>query len=71
MPRNYDTCFAKCPFFLSSNKKNVCCEGITSVSTIHIKFESEDERNRHRKIFCDDRYQNCEIYKILEKKYED
>lgn len=71
MPRNYDTCFAKCPFFESSGKKNVCCEGITNVCTINIRFVSEEERNKHRNIFCDDKYQNCEIFKTLEKKYED
>lgn len=70
MPRNYDTCYAKCPFFESSGKKNVCCEGITSASTLNIRFVSEEERNKYRKIFCDDKYRNCEIFKILEKKYE-
>ena len=71
MPRMYDSCLAECPFFISSGKKNVCCEGITSASIINIKFESEEERNLHRNIFCDARYKNCEIYRILEKKYEE
>ena len=66
-----DLHLAKCPFFISSGQKSVCCEGITSVSNICIKFISNEERNLHRHIFCDAKYQNCEIFMVLEKKYED
>ena len=71
MPRLYDTCFAQCPFFISSGKKNVLCEGITDDCTINLKFISEEKRDLHREIFCDARYQNCEIFRILEEKYEE
>lgn len=71
MPRLYDSCLAQCPFFISSGKKNVLCEGITSDCTINIKFTSDEKRDLHRRIFCDAKYKNCEIFRILEKKYED
>lgn len=71
MPRIYDNCLAKCPFFLSSGRKNVLCEGITSECTINLLFESEETRNLHREIFCDARYKNCEIYNLLKAKYEE
>lgn len=71
MPRMYDTCLAKCPFFISSGKKNVLCEGITNDCAIDILFETEKARNLHRKIFCDSKYENCEIYRALEEKYQE
>ena len=71
MPRTYDNCLARCPFFLTSGKKNVLCEGLTDDCTINLLFVSEEKRDLHRKIFCDARYKNCELFKLLEKKYED
>jgi hypothetical protein len=71
MPRLYDIQFAQCPFFISSGKKNVLCEGITDDCTINLKFTSEEKRDQHRRIFCDARYRYCEIFNLLEKKYED
>lgn len=70
MPRQYDNAFAKCPFFQSSGKKNILCEGITKDCTVNIMFLSERKRDRHRWIFCDEKYKNCVLFKVLEKKYE-
>ena len=71
LPRVYDNCYAKCPFFLSSGRQHIMCEGITSDCAIDLVFISEERRNLHRRIFCDDKYKNCEIHKTLEKKYEE
>jgi hypothetical protein len=80
MPRVYDNCLALCPFFHTSGKQHISgvkardyikCEGITNDCTIDIVFVTEDKRDLHRKNFCDSRYKNCEIFKALEKKYED
>lgn len=71
MPRIYDTCLAKCPFFISSGKKTVLCEGITDDCLQKLIFTSEEARNLHRKIFCDESFENCEIYKIVLDKYQD
>ena len=71
MPKVDDLHLAKCPFFISSGRKSVLCEGMNECSNISIKFVSEKERNLHRQIFCDERYKNCEIFEILNKKYED
>ena len=71
MPKVDDLHLAKCPFFISSGRKSVLCEGITDCSNLSVKFASQEERNLHRRIFCDAKYKNCEIFGILEKKYED
>ncbi len=71
MPRIYDSCLAQCPYFLSSGKKNILCEGITEDCTINLKFVSEQKRNLHREIFCNANYKKCEIFNMLEKKYDE
>ena len=73
MPRIYDDICAKCPFYIQSGRKNVMCEGITDDCTVNLLFASEEARNQHRRLFCDNQsnYINCEIYTMLEKKYEE
>jgi hypothetical protein len=62
---------AKCPFYRASDKIKISCEGITDDCTINLIFNSRTKRNLHRDIFCDARYQYCEIYRMLEEKYAD
>ena len=69
MPRVYDVIYAKCPYFKSSGKKNIVCEGITEGSTIILSFDTKEERNEHRRIFCDNKYRNCELCRTLNEKY--
>ena len=71
MPRTYNESLAKCPFFFSCAKLTITCEGITDSCRLKLSFVDEKEKNRHREIFCDNRYNYCEIYQMLEKKYED
>ena len=71
MPRIYYACLAKCPFFIESGKKNVMCEGVTDDCSINMMFISEDARNLHRRIFCDAKFQNCEIHKMISEKYQE
>ena len=61
----------QCPFFLFSGRKSVGCEGITDDCFIRMVFKSEDKKKEHQKIFCEERYKNCEIYRMLMEKYED
>ena len=71
MSTMYDDVNAKCPFFLSSSDKRISCEGITEGCVTKIEFKSKEKRNRHRRKLCDAGYNKCEIYKMLEKKYEE
>ena len=71
MPRIYDACLAKCPFFIESGKKNVLCEGVTDDCSLNMVFVSTEARDQHRRIFCDARYQNCEVYRMIAEKYQE
>lgn len=71
MPTMYDDVNAICPYFNSSDKRKISCEGITDGCKTVLEFNTQKKRDIHREIFCDARYQNCEIYKMLEEKYKE
>ena len=71
MPTQYDDVKALCPFFLHSEKRKISCEGITDGCTTNLEFDCKASRDLHRSIFCDAKYENCEIFMMLEEKYED
>lgn len=71
MPRTYNEGLILCPFYKSMTQKSITCEGITDDCITKLLFTSPEKMNLQRKIFCEDRYKNCEIYTMLEKKYEE
>ena len=71
MPTMYDYVYAKCPYFRGSKREKISCEGITDECVTEIKFTTEDKQRQHRAIFCNDKYQNCEICRMLDEKNEE
>lgn len=62
----------QCPFFLFAGRKSVGCEGITEDCFVRLVFKSEEKTKEHKEIFCEERYKNCEIYRMLmREKYEE
>lgn len=71
MPTMFDDVDAKCPYFCSNTNREIRCEGITDGCTTVLRFNSQKKRNLHRRIFCDAKFKNCEIFRMLEEKYEE
>lgn len=71
MPTMYDDVNAKCPYFRFSHERRITCEGITDRCVTQLEFKAREERNQHRNIFCDAKYTNCEIHRMLNEKYEE
>lgn len=67
MPTMYDDVDAQCPFFRNSEKRKIVCDGITDKCSTHLMFATKEDRNLHRRVFCDRKYTNCEVYQMLEK----
>lgn len=62
----------KCPFFRSHTYVEILCEGVTDDSTIRMLYRNRKGREKQERIFCADRYKNCEIYRaIMSAKYDD
>jgi hypothetical protein len=70
MPRTYDNCDAICPFFETSRVKSVTCEGIDDKGRICLLFSDTKKRLEHRRTFCDRKYEECQIFKLVMQKYE-
>ena len=62
--------YAQCPFFISSGKETVLCEGITDDCSVTLRFTSPDKRTIYRRRYCNAHYEECSLYKLLEDKYE-
>lgn len=71
MSTTYKDVEIKCPFFKEQNPKNISCEGLVDDSIIKLCFVSPKAKDTQTRIFCEKSYKNCEIYRILEKKYEE
>lgn len=69
MPTTFDDVYVKCPFFKTSDKRNITCEGITNDCVVKLVFFSEKKKNFHHNIFCRENFKKCEVYIMLEKKY--
>ena len=61
----------RCPFYSTMDSKSITCEGITDECWCILRFSTMEAKSQHRKIFCSRKYENCELYIMLEKKYED
>jgi hypothetical protein len=63
---------AKCPFYQSSDKLKVKCEGFSEGTRIGLFFADSKQMNRHTKIFCRNinGYKNCPLYPVIMKQYE-
>lgn len=70
MPTEYNEANILCPFYKRSAKQSISCEGITDNCILKTIFSSPHNMHLHRLLFCETKYKNCEIYLMLEKKYE-
>ena len=70
MARKYNDVFVKCPFYSNSHTTSISCEGISEDSITRVIFKDSKKMNLHRMVCCEQKYWECEIYKMLEKKYE-
>lgn len=71
MSTKYGDVNARCPYFRTSGKKDIVCEGITDGCTMVLKFKTENDRDKHREIFCNAKYGYCEMCRMLNGKYID
>ena len=71
MGRHQNDVFIKCPFYNNTATKSIVCEGIMDDCVTKILFNTPELRSKHSKIFCECIYRNCEIYRMLEAKYEE
>lgn len=64
--------YVVCPFYVSDNGKNtITCEGVIPETRATNVFQNNAEFLCQIKTFCQCRYENCELYNAIMKKYEE
>ena len=59
-----------CPFYKKEDPVSVKCEGPIDGTRLVLQFENKTEREEYQKEFCSNKNcKECEIYKMLDKKY--
>ena len=68
---DFRSAHVRCPFFRGHTPTEIGCEGITDETLLKLIFPSRSARDRHEDIFCICRFENCELYRAINEKYED
>ncbi len=71
MPTDYRCADTRCPYYITEDDFSVSCEGITQDCKIVVRFGAKHPKDQHKSLFCDARYDCCEVARMLDDKYED
>lgn len=59
--------YVKCPFFKKAEKMKITCEGPhDDCQCLNQIYKNNNARNKQLKIFCQNEYKKCEIYRMIE-----
>lgn len=68
MKRFHDV-LAKCPYYNGEEKHKIFCEGVQEGSSIHVAFDTPQNRRDYKKAFCNKCYNQCLVAEALNKKW--
>lgn len=71
MATDWKDCYAECPFFLRSGNRKISCTGVSDGIRLSWEFDRADDKEIQMRVFCCDKYQNCEVYRMLREVYEE
>ena len=61
----------RCPFYrCDDGRRNIVCEGFVDDSCVTLTYRFRHLFDKQLEIFCTDRFENCEAYRLLMEKYE-
>lgn len=60
-----------CPFYVTDDRNSITCEGVCPASDrITQFFGSREAKNFQRKEYCDRCFVKCELYNVINEKYD-
>lgn len=68
-PEPWDAAEVKCPFYLTSWKKGVVCEGFIEGTRAETLFRTSRMKKEYMHARCDDNFKECPVFQNAEKKY--
>ena len=61
----------RCPFYRTDDGgRSIVCEGFIDDSCVTLTYRFSHLFEKQLSIFCADRFENCEVYRMLMEKYE-
>lgn len=71
MATSWNSWYVKCPFYLHDEKCKIRCEGVADGHNIVMQFATKQDFDIQIVTFCCDKYQNCEVYQMVKRKYDE
>lgn len=56
-----------CPFYCSEGMSKIYCVGTKEKEWLHIAWESDTERKRHKREYCKGNWRSCPVAKLARK----
>ena len=57
----------KCPYYRHEDTQVIYCDGVTDASVIHLAFANGADARKYTDDVCRNKYEDCKIYKMLER----
>ena len=61
---DYENPNVACPFYKSEDNRKIKCEGISSITTLHLVFNPCSEKKGFRQNTCEGDYHKCPIARL-------
>ena len=69
---SYNQVYALCPFYKwDDGKKRITCGGIVDNSSIALIYHRKADYECQFTTFCCKHYMKCEVYRLLDEKYQE
>lgn len=63
--------YVQCPFYRSDDgRSEIRCEGVCDGSILTQQYQAKEDFLIQIRVFCSDHFRKCELYDVLERKYE-
>ena len=71
MATSWDDNYAQCPFFQRSWNRKISCSGVFDGTRLVWEFDQAEDKKMQMRVFCCEKYQNCEVFRMLKEAYEE
>ena len=64
--KRYSSLKVVCPYYKSEEKHIIYCCGVQKDTALHLAFAFPSDREQYKEKYCEERYRDCRIAKMLE-----
>lgn len=69
---SYYHAYVRCPYYRGDDgKSQIRCEGVWDGATLSQHYKRKEDFRTQIRVFCCGHYKKCELYEVLERKYEE